>query len=148
MGIAVVAERGFNINLMIGKVFTVFSPNANSGIYVHGGAGYLQHRMKIETQDQVIPSLELDYRKGYDRFTTGLNLHQFVGYAYLGNSGVVNFYGGFYIMEGFTQNRREVFFDQPDTPVPTGTRLDMLYGFKVGWFVPVYKRKPKEFYFN
>ena len=29
--------------------------------------------MKIETNEQVVPQLELDYKKGYDRLTTGIN---------------------------------------------------------------------------
>jgi len=144
----VVLERGFNINLMVGKVIPVFSPNANSGIYIHGGVGYLQHRAKIETQDQVVPSIELTYKKGYDRYSTGINFHQFVGYAFLANQGVVNFYGGFYIQEGLTKNRRDVFFDRPNEPVPTKTMLDIQAGFKLGWFIPIYRRKPKEFYYN
>jgi hypothetical protein len=148
IGIVVVNERGFNVNTMIGKVFPILSPNANSGLYVHAGVGYLQHRLKIETQDQYIPQLEKDYRKGYDRFTSGVDFHEFVGYAFLANQGIINFYGGFYAQQGLTRNRREVFFDQPDTPVPNDLRLDLQFGFKIGWFVPVYQRKAKEFYYN
>ena len=99
---------------MVGKVFPVLSMNENSGIYVHAGVGYLQHKLRIESNDQVIPSLELDYKKGYDRFTSGINFHQFVGYAFLANQGIVNFYGGFYAQQGLTYNRREIFFDRPD----------------------------------
>jgi hypothetical protein len=148
IAIVVVTMRGFNVNAMVGKVFPVLSPNKNSGIYVHGGLGYLQYKARVETQDQVIPTLEKKYRKGYDRYTTGLNFHQFVGYAFMANQGFLNFYAGFYIQEGLTHNRRQVFFDQPDIPVSNALRLDMQYGFKVGWFVPVYKRKPKDFYFD
>lgn len=148
VALVVLSERGFNINLMVGKVFPVFSNNRNSGIYIHGGLGYLQHRIKIETQDHVAPSIELKYKKGYDRYTTGINFHQFVGYAFLANQGVVNFYGGFYIQEGLTHNRRDIFFDRPEEPVPTGTMLDIQLGFKLGWFVPIYQRKPKDYYFN
>jgi hypothetical protein len=147
-GLVVVSMRGFNINTMFGKVIPVLSPNANSGIYVHGGIGYVQHRTRIDTQDQVIPSLELEYRKGYDRYTTGVSFHQFLGYAFMANQGFVNFYGGFYINEGITYNRREVFFDQPDTPVSTKAMLDIQYGFKLGWFIPIYQRKPKDFYYD
>lgn len=141
-------SRGFNANVMIGKVFNIFAPNANSGIYVHAGAGYTQHKMRIETNSQYVPSLELNYKKGYDRYTTGLNFHQFIGYAFMANQGIVNFYGGLYLQQGLTYNRREVFFDQPNTPVSTKQRLDLLTGFKFGWFIPVYKRKPKDFYYN
>ena len=104
--------------------------------------------MNVETQDQVIPSLELDYKKGYDRFTSGLNIHQFIGYSFMANSGFYNFYGGIYFQEGFTKNRRTIFFDQPNEPVSTDLRLDMQVGFRVGWMIPVYKRQPKSYYFN
>jgi hypothetical protein len=140
--------RGFNVNLSVGKVIPVFSTNRNSGIFIHAGAGYLLHKMRVETQDQVIPSLELDYRKGYDRLTTGINTHQFLGYAFLANKGIVNFYGGFYAQQGFGINQRNIFFDQPDIPVDKSRRLDLQIGFKLGWFVPIYKRQPKEFYFD
>jgi hypothetical protein len=148
VGLVVVSMRGFNINTMVGKVIPILSPNANSGIYVHGGIGYIQHKTRIDTQDQVIPSLELEYRKGYDRYSTGVSFHQFLGYAFMSNQGFVNFYGGFYVNEGITYNRREIFFDQPDSPVSTKPMYDIQYGVKLGWFIPIYQRKPKDFYYD
>tara|TARA_R110002050_G_scaffold45752_1_gene107991 strand:+ start:544 stop:1305 length:762 start_codon:yes stop_codon:yes gene_type:complete len=143
-----VLSRGFSAGASVGKIFPVLSPNKNSGIYASLGIGYLAYKLRIETQDQVIPLLELDYRKGYDRLTSGLNLSQFIGYALMANRGAFNFYGGFYLSEGFTYNRRTVFFDQPNIPVSKDLRLDIQYGFKVGWLIPIYKRLPKEFYYN
>jgi len=148
IGLVVVSMRGFNVNTMVGKVIPIFSPNANSGLYIHGGVGYIQHKTRIDTQDQVIPSLELNYRKGYDRYSTGVSFHQFIGYAFMANQGFVNFYGGFYINEAFTYNRREVFFDQPDVPVSKKAMQDIQYGIKLGWFIPIYNRKPKDFYYD
>ncbi len=143
-----VLNRGFYVDANVGKIFPVLSPNKNSGIYVSLGAGYLAHKIRVETQDHVVPQIELEYRKGYDRFTSGLNLQQFVGYSFMANQGVFNFYGGFYIQEGFTYNQRTIFFDQPDVEVPTDMRLDIQYGFKLAWMIPIYKRMPKEFYYN
>ena len=60
----------------------------------------------------------------------------------------MNFYGGFYLQEGLTYNRRNVFYDQPGVEVPKGQMLDIQLGFKVGWFIPVYQRKPKDYYFD
>ena len=148
VGLIMVSARGFNLNTMVGKVIPIFSPNSNSGLYIHGGVGYVQYRYRIDTQDQYIPSLELDYRKGYDRYTTGLSFHQFVGYAFMANQGIVNFYGGFYVNEGLTMNRREIFYDQPDTPVSKEQRMDVQFGFKLGWFIPVYTRQTKDYYFD
>lgn len=148
VGGIVVSARGFNVNTMVGKVIPIFSPNNNSGLYVHGGVGYVQYRYRIDSQDQVIPSVELKYRKGYDRYTTGVSFHQFLGYAFMANQGIVNFYGGFYINEGLTYNRREIFYDQPDTPPSKDQRLDIQVGFKLGWFIPIYQRKAKDYYFD
>lgn len=143
-----VNARGFNTNVLVGKVFPVSFSNENSGIYTNIGVGYVQHKIRVETPNNYVPLIETKYRKGYDRYTTGLNLHQFLGYAFLSNNGLVNFYGGFYMQEGFTKNRREVFFDQPDFSVSSETMIEIQYGFRVGWFIPIYRRKPKEFYFD
>lgn len=140
--------RGFHANIEVGRLITVLSPNENSGIFLKFGGGYVNHRVRIETNDQVVPSLELDYKKGYDRLTTGFNTSQFIGYLFMADQGILNFYGGFYLQEGFTKNRRDVFFDQPEIPVSKSTRFDLQYGFKVGWLIPIYKRRPKEFYYN
>jgi hypothetical protein len=66
----------------------------------------------------------------------------------MANSGFINFYGGFYFQQGFTKNQRNIFYTDPTNPVSQATRKDFNYGLKVGWLIPIYKRKPKEFYFN
>lgn len=143
-----VLSRGLYINGVIGKILPILSPNPNSGIYVNLGVGYFLHRLRIETQDHVVPQIELDYKKGYDRLTTGANLTEFVGYAFMADQGAINFYGGIYAQQGFTYNRRTINFDQPEIPVSTSMRIDLQFGFKVGWLIPVYQRQPKEFYFD
>jgi hypothetical protein len=140
--------RGFNVNVAFGKIIPVFSPNKNSGILIQGGIGYLLHKIRIETQDQVVPSIELDYRKGYDRLAIGVNFHQFIGYSFMSNAGLRNFYAGFYLQEGLTRNQRTINFDEPDVPVSTDLRLDIQGGFRLGWYIPFYKRQPKEYYYN
>jgi hypothetical protein len=144
----VVFPRGFSSNITFGKIFSILNPNPNSGLFIHGGVGYLLHKMKIETNDQVVPQLELDYKKGYDRLTTGINFHQFIGYNFMAESRGYHFYGGFYAQEGFTKNKRTIFFDRPDEPVSNETRLDIQMGLKFGWVIPIYKRQPQEFYFD
>jgi hypothetical protein len=140
--------RGFNANIAVGKLIPVLSPNVNSGILIHGGVGYLAYKLRIDTPDHVVPQIELDYRKGYDRLTNGINFHQFIGYLFLANRGFVNFYGGFYAQEGLTRNQRSIFFDTPNVPVSKAQRLDIQLGFKLGWIVPVYKRVPKNYYID
>lgn len=141
-------SRGFHANIEVGYIIKSLGHNANSGVMIKLGGGYLNHRIRIETNEQVVPSLELDYRKGYDRLTTGFSSNQFVGYFFMSNNSFLNFYAGFYSQIGFTKNRRTIFFDQPDYEVPTNTRLDIMYGFKFGWMIPIYKRKTKDYYYN
>lgn len=143
-----VLARGFNTNFSVGKVLPYLSLTKNSGFFIHGGVGFLAHKMRIETQDHVVPQIELEYRKGYDRLVQGINFHQFVGYAFMSNSSLIKFYGGFYAQQGFTKNQRNIFFDQPDVPVSKTLMKDFQIGFRTGWFIPIYTRKPKDFYFS
>ena len=143
-----VLSRGVYVNGVVGKVFNVLAVNPNSGIYANFGIGYLLHHLRVETQDHVVPQIELEYKRGYDRLTTGVNTSQFLGYLLMADRGILNFYAGFYVQQGFTQNRRTINYDQPDVPVSTEIRLDLQYGFRFGWLIPIYSRKPQEFYFN
>jgi hypothetical protein len=140
--------RGFNMNATVGKVIPVLSPNPNSGIMFQFGVGYTWHRLRIESQEDEVPQLQEDYLKGYDRLTIGMNTSQFVGYNFMANQGIYNFYAGFYFQQGYTRDQRDLFWDMPEVPVSKDIRREFLYGFKIGWLVPVYKRQPKDFYFD
>lgn len=141
-------QRGFNINGVLGYIFPNTGHNPNSGVMLKAGAGYMWHNIRIETQEDEVPQLQGEYLQGYDRLTTGLNTSQFLGYNFMANQGVVNFYFGFYFMQGFTYNRRDVYWDRPNYEVPTERRLDLQHGIRFSWMIPVYKRETKDFYFN
>ncbi len=144
----VVFSRGFSSNLTVGKILPFLNLNKNSGVFIHGGVGFLLHKMKIETNEQVVPQLELDYKKGYDRLTTGINFHYFIGYNFMATGRGYHFYGGLYGQNGFTKNRRDLFYDQPNEAVSKDIRRDTQIGLRLGWVIPIYKRQPKEFYFD
>lgn len=141
-------NRGFNINVAVSKIIPVWSPNPNSGIMIQLGAGYLWHKLRIEAEKDEVPQIQGEYRKGYDRLTIGVNTSQFIGYNFMANRGIFNFYAGFYAMQGFTKNQRDVFWDRPNEQVDKSLRIEHLIGLKVGWLIPIYKRQAKEFYFN
>lgn len=138
-------ERGFTLNLRFGKIIRVFNPNPNSGIMLMGGLGWLQHRMVIDNQHRTAPQISGDYAKGYDRLTGGLNLNQFVGYFYMGKRRAFNFYGGFEFIEGFTKSQRDYVFDLMKKD--DGSKLDLYFGIKLGWMIPIYKRAPEKYYY-
>lgn len=140
-----VVARGVSVNAVVGRLVPLTKKDLNSGLLFQFGIGYMNHRIKIETQDQVVPPLELEYKKGYDRLTTGLNTSQFIGYSYMSKGGYFNFYSGIYAMQGCTFNRRTLFFDQPEVPVPTEMRLDLLFGIRFGWYIPFYSNQTEHY---
>lgn len=139
-------ERGFHLAGYLGKVFPVYSPNKNSGPFVLGSLGFLQHKIKIDDIHRDIRGLSKEYKKGYDRLTNGFAASQLVGYQYLSNRRMLNFYLGFEIIEGFTKNRRSYNYDEMRRD--DSNRFDVLYGIRFGWIIPGYKKTPRDFYFN
>ncbi len=141
------SERGFYADLKLGKVFSssLISKNKSSGIMVLLGAGMLQHRIRIDNENNNIPGIINDYKKGYDRLTNGLAISEFVGYMYLSDNKLFNGFAGFEFTQAYTQSRRD--FDYDLRTSDTKKRTDLLYSFKVGFIIPITKRTPDEFYY-
>lgn len=138
-------ERGYSINFRIGKIFTVLNPNPNSGILIMGGLGYLVHRLKIDNQYRTAPQISDDYAKGYDRLTGGIVLNEFIGYYFMGRKRILNFFGGFEFYQAFTKSKRDFVFDQMKKD--TNNYVDLFFGIKVGWMIPIYDRAPDKYYY-
>ncbi len=129
----------------LGKVFPIAGSNPNSGILIDLGVGVFQHKIWIETPTINSPQLMGDYKKGYDRLTNGLSINPFIGYQYLSNNKLINFYAGVDFHNAWTQGRRTVNFNTglaDNTP-----RIDQLIGFRAGWILPLYRRAEKELMF-
>jgi len=142
-----VYERGHNFSFIkVGKVLPILAPNKNSGLVVLIGAGFLQHKIRIEDADKNTYALAKAYLKGYDRLSNGPTVSEFIGYLFLDRKKFFNFFGGFEFTQAFTKNRRSYNFDtmQKDTHL----RLDLLSGFRIGFVLPIYRRTPDEFYYN
>ncbi len=137
-------ERGFTASASVGRMFAFKKPNPNSGIVLSVGAGFMQHKIRIETIGNTAPQLSKQYKKGYDRLSNGFLLSENLGYLYLSDNRLVNIYIGFECMQGFTQSRRS--YDYDLMKQDTEKRLDILYGGKLVWVLPLYKRAPQEFY--
>lgn len=141
-----VTERGLTIHPVFGKVFKFLSSNPNSGLMVTVGTGYMQHKVKLYDAQHKIAQVKDELAYGYDRLTVGFSTSQFIGYLFLSENRLANFYMGICAYQGFTKSVRKINYDTglPDTK----TRLDQLYGIRVGWILPLYKRKPYEYYYN
>jgi hypothetical protein len=131
-----ILERGHLPMLKIGHVFPLKNvANPNSGISLIFGAGYMEHYIDYYAAGDVTPELAGDYVKGYDRFTNGLAISQAAGFMHLDRRNYLNFSLNFEVTEGFTKNRRFNFDTRSDD---NSRRLDLLYGFKLYWFFPLY----------
>jgi hypothetical protein len=139
-------ERGFTLGLSAGKIFNNFlSPNANSGLMLTAGVGYLQHKIKIYDNGARSPQFNKELLKGYDRLTSGIMTTEFIGYFYLSANRYVNFYAGLEFYQGFTKSRRS--WDYSLMRADTENRIDLLSGFRVGWVLPLYKSSARTKYY-
>lgn len=141
-----IQERGYTVTANFGRIFSRLGPNPNSGLLVMGGIGFIQHKIRIEHQENEIRFLEGDYLKGYDRLTNGLTTYQFLGYYLMSNNKLVNFIVGVEAFQGFTQGRRDLNFDTGTTD--NAKRRDNLLGLRVGWTLHLYQRTPDQYYYN
>jgi hypothetical protein len=139
-------ERGFMFQGKAGKIFPFIGPNPNSGMMATLGVGLLQHKIRIEDKGNTAPQVSEEYKKGYDRLTNGLSLTEFIGYSNFGNHRLVNFQLGFEFTEAFTKSRRN--FDFATMKRDDKSRFDFLFGIRLAWIIPLYKRTPREFYYN
>ena len=145
-GVILVQQRGQIFSLKTSKLFDVIGPNRNSGIFIRLGAGWIRHKIRIDNQYNRIPQLARSNLIYYDRLCSGIQLSQFIGYQHMSNNRLKNFYVGVDFLQGFTKGRRDY---QIDLMGPTiENRIDLLWGIKFGWIVPVYRQVPNEFYLN
>lgn len=139
-------ERGYMTGIEIGRIFNISKSVSDNGILVMTGLGFMQHKILIQDKSESILSLRGDYRKGYDRLVNGLYVEQYLGYLYLSNNALINFHIGLDVAVGFNQGRRDYLFDvrRPGNE----KRTDILFGIRGGWYLPMFKRKSEEFFFE
>ena len=144
-------QRGYMTGIQAGKILPYLSPNANSGLTVQTGLGFMQYKINIFDRENnlgpllKVPDTDLDYKKGYDRLTNGIYLKQFVGYTHYSDSKLINFVTGIDFVYGFTQGRRDFLYDvqKPGNE----KRQDLLIGATFTWVIPLYKKNVEETYY-
>jgi hypothetical protein len=133
-----VFERGFTSSVQIGRLWNKGGHNPNSGLLVVLGAGWIQHRTRIESGSNV-PQLSGELLKGYDQLRMGPMLRQFVGYMHSGNARTINFMIGLDLVQGFTENVRVWDYSTNSELAPNA--FDLLVGIKFAWFLPIYSER-------
>ncbi len=132
-------QRGYLWHIDFGKVLKTSRFNQNSGILLSAGLGFMEHKIKFIHQTGVLPQLEGDNYKGYDRLSNGLLTRLFVGYQAIDPDQMLNYFAGFEFMHGFTKNRRTVNYDT--RVAETNLRADQLLGIKIGLLFSIKGRK-------
>jgi hypothetical protein len=138
-------QRGWTAFATVGKIFPILGPNPNSGLHVKLGGGYMRHKVRVQTQKNVVPQLEDEYLEGYDRLAAGPAAMAYLGYQHFGNRGRINFHIGLELMAGFTQAMRTFNFDTEQFNKPN--RLDLLSGIRAGWSLPIYRKVDTGFHY-
>ncbi|MBL6876401.1 MAG: hypothetical protein ISR01_06375 [Chitinophagales bacterium] len=128
--------RGAVVKVNVGKSFFFSPEKPSNGLLLKLGVGYLQHKILIDVNKRITPQLSGEYAKGYDRLSSGLLLSQYIGLIRLEKGKFVNLSIGFELTEGFTSNRRP--FDFHLQRALKESRVDLMYGVKISWMIPVY----------
>jgi hypothetical protein len=141
-----VYEKGYVIGLQAGKIIKLKPSHPDDGLLLLTSAGFIQHKIDIYDKDKTVSQLQGQYLKGYDRLTNGSFIEQYAGYAYFSKRRLINFTLGLDALFGFTQDRRSYLYDVMRTD--NGNKLDILFGIRGGWFIPIFKRKSEELQFQ
>jgi hypothetical protein len=138
------SERGYFFGIKTGKIFILERKNITSGILTTISGGFLEHHILIENELNNIPQIMGDYTKGYDKLVNGFALQEFIGYMFIGKRLLTNFIVGFEFTQAFTQSRRSYDFNLKQ--YDNTKRIDLLYGIRISWLIPFYKKEASGFY--
>jgi hypothetical protein len=132
-----VQTRALLVGGHIGKLWAIHPNNKRSGIRAQIGGGYFRRWLFIDTRGSTIPGIDQEgYKKGYDRSTGGLALQQSIGYQYFQKKRRINFFAMVDFTQAFSQPLRSWDFATLQPPKAEG--IDFIYGFRLGWTLPVY----------
>lgn len=137
--------KGFLAQALAGKDWGEFGKKKRSHITTQLGVGFFQHRIKMTFASNLIPQLEGDYRKGYDRLCNGYSFSQSIFYKYIFPEGF-SWYAGLDFVQGFTQSRRS--WDYSINKKNNLNRKDLFGGIHAGISIPLYyysKKSAEEF---
>lgn len=139
-------ERGLQFTAKAGKIIPVGNVNPNSGVHFELGMGYNTHWIRIENQENTIPQLTKEIKKYYDRRVHGFLLTEYIGYVFFSNKGLVNFTAGLDFMQGFNSDYRTYNID--DKSKVNSNRLDLYFGFRVGWSILFRRQMSSAYYYD
>ncbi|MDR2980346.1 MAG: hypothetical protein LBV02_07920 [Bacteroidales bacterium] len=133
----------WTVNGGLGKIIPLSKRWRNSGLWIHTNFGFFQHKININVPDpgsNPVPCYEGDYKKGYDRRSSGFAMSQFIGYLFIQKNRLLSFYAGVEIYEMWTKPDRSYVFTLGPTADMTAD-FSALFGLKIGWVIPLHEKK-------
>lgn len=130
-----ISMRGYTLSANIGRLFPL-GRNQNSGIFISGGVGFMQHRLHFQNGNALAPQVSGDLLDGYDRRTNGYYFNEFIGYQHMSSNKLTNFFIGVELAQGKTTYARNW---NNDLMAPDDReRSDNYWGIRLGWILPIY----------
>ena len=136
VAVVIAFMRGMQIQGHIGKLFKISKKHPHTGIMYQLGGGFMQHKIKFQHTINVLPQLENDMYKGYDRLSNGFQLTQYLGVQFSSRRKSMHFFLGAELGTLYSVNRRGYNYDTRQ--YDTGQRRDVTLGLKAGAFIPIY----------
>lgn len=128
------AMRGTQSDFMIGKIIRT-GKNPNNGIWLQAGYSVLRHRIKFEYQPGVLPQLDGDLYKGYDRFSGGGGLLSSIGYHHISANKTVSYFINW--QYGFYNTQSLRGFNYDTKKIDVTPRKDWMQSFSIGLILPI-----------
>ena len=138
-------QRGINSHVMFGKSFR-FEKDNLTGIYLYGGIGYIQHKIRLEHNRTSLPQIEGNYLYGYDKFTNGLSTKVCLDYMYFHKKNSVKFHIGTEFINAFTTIKRKYNFSTMEK-FDQSLNLDQLVGVRFGIIIPINRNNESKFHY-
>lgn len=119
----------------------------NSGIWLYADFGIVQHKIYMGSQvADYVPMMRGNYKKAYDRRSTGFHMSQSVGYLFIQRKRVASFYVGLEVHEMWTKPDRNYILGVGPTE-NMKAEFSGLIGIKAAWIIPLYEKKRVETYY-
>ena len=138
-------QRGINSHVMFGKSFR-FEKDNLTGIYLYGGIGNIQHKIRLEHNRTSLPQIEGNYLYGYDKFTNGLSTKVCLDYMYFHKKNSVKFHIGTEFINAFTTIKRKYNFSTMEK-FDQSLNLDQLVGIRFGIIIPINRNNESKFHY-
>ena len=127
----IASNRNLNGKFSFGKIVPLWFSNANSGLMITVGAGWLQHQIVYQATREVASQLEGDYKYLYDRQMKGPIVSGFIGYLFFSKYSFANFYIGVQFDQAWTTMSRPYQADLRSGD--SKTYIDRMVTLKAAW---------------